>query len=180
MFKEIVASKAAKYLAACVCPVAGTATITATVPQVRDAVHRATTPRAVAAPRSRVRQAEPQAIAATPCVIDNPLILPTSLASLPPFDLGPAGSLTPLASALPGVPGGLVPAGRTPGPGEGGSGENPNPPTPPSVVPEPSTWVQLIVGFGLVGGATRFAMQSGRLQAVGPAPAAEAATATAA
>jgi len=166
MFKEIVASKAAKYLAACVCPVAGTATITATVPQVRDAVHRATTPRAVAAPRSRVRQAEPQAIAATPCVIDNPLILPTSLASLPPFDLGPAGSLTPLASALPGVPGGLVPAGNTPG----GSGENPNPPTPPSVVPEPSTWVQLIVGFGLVGGATRFAMQSGRLQMMAQPP----------
>lgn len=174
MFKEIVASKAAKYLAACVCPVAGTATITATVPQVRDAVHRATTPRAVAAPRSRVRQPEPQAIAATPCVIDNPLILPTSLASLPPFDLGPAGSLTPLASALPGVPGALVPAGTPSGPGEP---NNPNPPTPPSVVPEPSTWVQLIVGFGLVGGATRFAMQSGRLQAVTPAPAMEVAAA---
>ncbi len=167
MFKEIVASKAAKYLAACVCPVAGTATITATVPQVRDAVHRATTPRAVAAPKSRVRQPEPQAVAATPCVIENPLILPTTLASLPPFDLGPAGSLTPLASTLPGVPGG--PGGVVPNPGNPGNpGENPNPPGPPSVVPEPSTWVQLIVGFGLVGGATRFAMQSGRLQIVKP------------
>ena len=55
MLKEAVASKAAKLLMTCVCPVAGTTALSLGVPQVRDAVYKATQPRQYAKPKTRVR-----------------------------------------------------------------------------------------------------------------------------
>lgn len=63
-----------------------------------------------------------------------------------PFD-PPAGS--------PGFSGGIIPPG-TGGGGSNGGGGNPPPPGPPpppivTPVPEPATWIMMIVGVGLIG-----------------------------
>jgi hypothetical protein len=86
MLKEAVASKAAKLLMTCVCPVAGTTALTLGVPQVRDAVHKAAQPRQYAKPKTRVR-ATPEASEQiqlaqapdTPC----PTLAPMAMNDLP-------------------------------------------------------------------------------------------------
>lgn len=145
MIKSLAASKAAKLLATCVCPVAGTVALTVAVPQVRTAVHKATAPRAYAKPKTRVR---PQTAALqAPCPETGPALATQSIA---PFGMTPM-SLPPVAftgTDVPGTPGG----GGTGGPplvnppGGGGGGI-----TPPGIVPEPGTWLQLVLGFGVVG-----------------------------
>lgn len=157
MLKEIVASKAAKLIAACVCPVVGTAALTVSVPEVRERVHRATAPRAAAAPAARRAPAEAVAAAEAVCPTDTPVILAAQpftpaigapgalpLAFAGPEGPGPGGGGGFFVGGAPGIPiGGFVP-----GPGV-------QPPPPPPVIPEPGTWLQLIVGFGVIGGATR-------------------------
>ena len=67
----------------------------------------------------------------------------TELTSASPFLLGPGAG-----------PGGgfLVPPG-----GGGGGGINPPPPPPPvSGIPEPTTWMTMMIGFGAIGGAARW------------------------
>lgn len=160
VLKEIVASKAAKLIAACVCPVVGTAALTVSVPEVRERVHRATAPRAEAAPAARRAPAEAVAAAEAVCPTDTPVILAARpfapfvaapealpLAFLPADARGPGGGGGGffVGSPIPGVPiGGFVP------------GVDVEPPPPPPVIPEPATWLQLMVGFGVIGGATRF------------------------
>ncbi|WP_340315185.1 hypothetical protein [Rhizorhabdus argentea] len=150
MLKEAVASKAAKLLMTCVCPVAGTTALSLGVPQVRDAVYKATQPRQYAKPKTRVRQSEgaPTEVAVndacppvTPFKIDNlppsnpPKDPPSDPPSTPPNDPPP-----PLPPLFP-----------------------PRPPVvPPSGVPEPSTWLQLVIGFGLIGGIARGAYRENR------------------
>lgn len=151
MLKEAVASKAAKLLMTCVCPVAGTTALSLGVPQVRDAVHKATQPRQYAKPKTRVRAVAEEgmqvASAETPC----PTVTPFALSNLPPVD-GPQVAPPPIQVAeapppdTPAVP--LTPRIFVP-PGNG------NPPAETPGVPEPSTWVQLMLGFGLIGGIAR-------------------------
>lgn len=175
MLKEIVASNAAKLIAACVCPVATTAALTVTVPQVREAVHKATAPRAYAKPKTRVRKpAAPAQVAAAPleCPPENPVIMVNDRSIAPDFTLpapfggeeyaynppggGPGGPGFPGIPGRPGGPGGpgIVVPPDTP----------PPPPPPPPPVPEPATWVQMLIGFGVIGGATRVTYRRERRQ----------------
>lgn len=140
MLSSIVASKAARLMAFCVCPVVGTGTVVMTVPKAKQAVHRATAPRQYALPKTRERLPEtPLAISAPPCPLgESAGIMPaylgdqpqTLFTSLPPGTGGPGGS--------------LLPSG-----GGGGGG--------PSPVPEAGTWLQMIAGFLLLGGSLRIA-----------------------
>lgn len=171
MLKEVVASKAAKLIAACVCPIVGTAALTVSVPEVRERVHRATAPRAVAAPAARRAPAQAVAAAEAVCPTDTPIILAS--APIAPYFAGP-GALPPLALATPGGPGGGGGfAFFPPGPGVPIGGffpgtRTPPPPTPPAI-PEPGTWLQLVVGFGVIGGATRVTYRQQRQAAKEPA-----------
>ncbi len=150
MLKEAVASKAAKLLMTCVCPVAGTTALSLGVPQVRDAVHKATQPRQYAKPKTRIRATPEEGIqvasADTPC----PTVTPFALSDLPTVD-GPPQPTPPIQVAEAPPPDTSVPLTErifvpptvTP-PGDDTPG-----------VPEPSTWVQLMLGFGLIGGVAR-------------------------
>lgn len=139
-------------MTACICPVVGSAALTLSVPKVRDAVHKATAPRQYAKPKTRVRQpvAEVAAAAVAPC----PTAVPVVLSSLE-LPIGPLAELPPSIRDL-------TPFGPT-GPGYvrpfprpiGGSIANPEPSVPPPLLPDAQTWVQMILGFGLIGGAVR-------------------------
>ena len=150
MIKSLAASKAAKLLAACVCPVAGTVALTVAVPQVRSAVHKATAPRQYAKPKTRVR---PQMAAIQPPCAETGVLATQSIAPL---------TMTPLSlSSIPldspgftGVPGGGSNPGGGPIVSNGPQGGGANVP-PPGVVPEPGTWLQLVLGFGVIGVAMR-------------------------
>ena len=154
MLKEAVASKAAKLLMTCVCPVAGTTALSLGVPQVRDAVHKATQPRQYAKPKTRVRatpapdEATQVASAETPCASVTPFALsnlplvgetavpsaPVQIAEAPPPDITNPVPLTPNIFVPPATVGA---------------------PSANAAVPEPQTWVQLMLGFGLIGGVAR-------------------------
>jgi len=113
------------------------------VPKVRDAVHKATAPREYALPKVRPAAAEPLAIADMPCVVGEPAL--------------PMGNLVlPLPGEL---PDGIVPPGYVDVPPRTRS----NPPGPPGgggTVPEPHAWLQLLIGFMLVGGSVRLARKA--------------------
>nr|WP_293860024.1 PEPxxWA-CTERM sorting domain-containing protein [Sphingomonas sp. SCN 67-18] len=159
MLKEVIASKAAKIIAACVCPVVGTTALTLSVPQVRQAVHKATAPRAYAKPKTRVR-AEPTPPPVQTAMTDCPPVFVGNDSSIAPLLASPDSVLPPreFAGGPPGTPGFPFVPGSPGGPG-GPSGPNPptppNPPGPPPAVPEPAAWIQMIIGFGVIGGATR-------------------------
>lgn len=150
MLKEAVASKAAKLLMTCVCPVAGTTALSLGVPQVRDAVHKATQPRQYAKPKTRIR-AIPEdgvqlAAAETPC----PTVTPFALSDLPTVS-GPPVAQPPIQVAEAPPPDAAVPlTPRIFVPPSSGT-----PPMGSPGVPEPSTWVQLMLGFALIGGVAR-------------------------
>lgn len=191
MLKEVVASNVAKLIAACVCPVVGTAAVTLGVPEVRQAVHRATAPKAKpkrvarAKPRVRAPAETADATAALPANIicpdpvmltNVPLATPwlqpaAQSVAVPPervafapapvrFPRGPVlgGGFVPIGGG-----GGLPGGGGDPGDPDDGDGERELPPPPPPeidlppAVPEPATWAQMVVGFGVIGGVTRFA-----------------------
>ena len=144
LLASVVASKAARLMTACVCPVVGVGTLTMTVPPIKKAVHEATAPRQYALPKTRQAPDAAQ-LAAAPCEVPV-----TSIAHGFSEGLRPDASSLPLfQAAAPGGGGGLPPGG--------GGGGGPLPPSPTSPVPEPYAWLQLIVGFGLVGGAVRMA-----------------------
>jgi hypothetical protein len=151
MLKEAVASKAAKLLMTCVCPVAGTTALSLGVPQVRDAVHKATQPRQYAKPKTRVRATPEEGIqvaaADTPC----PTVTPFALSDLPAVSAPTPVEPTPIQVAEAPRPDTAVPlTERIFVPPTTGT-----PPSDQPGVPEPSTWVQLMLGFGLVGGVAR-------------------------
>lgn len=167
MLASIVASKTARLIATCVCPVVGAGTLTMAVPKVRNAVHRATAPHEYALPKTRERAVPVSIVApcttigATPLGTGFPDVVPAAFPrSMPdgkvPLPTGPILALGPdLKPKSPGLP-----------PAFGGPGNPGNPDTPPVVpgtpgfpgvggVPEPHTWLQLLVGFTLIGGAVR-------------------------
>ncbi|QHL91068.1 hypothetical protein GVO57_09865 [Sphingomonas changnyeongensis] len=145
MLKEIIASNTAKLIAACVCPVVGTAAVTMGVPKVRQAVHRATAPaQPTRTARAKPRVRTPAQAAVTPVgagiICPDPVVI-TSNPLVTPF----ANPIAPVASApvrpdqvsfaLPNRP--FFPGGPNPGlfpgspPPEGGDPTNPPPPAPP-------------------------------------------------
>lgn len=166
MLQTMVASKAAKLMAACVCPVVGSAALTLSVPQVRDAVHKATAPRQYAKPKTRVRTpaAEVAAAAVAPCPTAVPVVLSSmelpmvSDAVMPPLDFA---SLDPTRNFPPPrvVPPSVVPLVPR-------DGVDPTPPIVP-LLPDATTWVQMILGFGLIGGAIRVSQRRRRQAEMG-------------
>lgn len=131
------------------------------VPQVRTAVHNATAPRAYAKPKTRVRQpagtqtASAQApCAEVPAVLMGrslaPFAAPETLSFLPSDLVGPD-----LASTN---SGGSPPRDRLRGSplinSDGPALVAPNP-----AVPEPATWMQLLLGFGIMGGVARISLR---------------------
>jgi hypothetical protein len=162
VLKEVIASKAAKIIAACVCPVAGTTALTLSVPQVRQAVHKATAPRAYAKPMTRERPAPAPAPVET-AMTDCPPVFVGNDSSIGPLLMNPDAPPREFASVPPGTPG--FPFGPPPGPGGPGVITPPSPPGPPitpPVVPEPAAWLQMIIGFGVIGGATRLTYRKQR------------------
>lgn len=150
MLKEAVASKAAKLLMTCVCPVAGTTALSLGVPQVRDAVHKATQPRQYAKPKTRIRATPEAGVQLASADVPCPTVTPFALSNLPAVTPTPTPP-TPIQVAEapppdPAVP--LTPTIFVP-PTTG------SPPSGSPGVPEPSTWVQLMLGFGLIGGVAR-------------------------
>lgn len=153
MVKHAIMSKAAKLIAACVCP----AVLTLTVPPVRDAVHKATAPRAVANAKPKVRRAavsrEPRAATqALPPAQTSAVMLTcpqyTGIGSLPDLATTPLPAATrAFAHSLALPVAGLTGGGADAPP----SGLRPLPPG----IPEPETWVTLVIGFAGVGIALR-------------------------
>jgi len=153
MLGSIVASKTARLITACVCPVVGAGTLTMSVPKIRNAVHKATAPHEYALPKTRERMAEPVAAPAPCSVIGATPLSAGYIEDVPPGLYPFPGGATP----VPGTPivplsygdapnkipiGGTLPGGGIP-PGGGGA------------VPEPQIWLQFLIGFTLIGGAVR-------------------------
>ena len=139
--------------ALCVCPPALLATTVATVPPVRKAVHALTRPHPVVHHHMPTRVAsQPSAAVSMPCASQPPVTLRT-FADPGPLDLS------------------SVPARRDPLEPEGGGGPGGSPDyilstagsplvlgvQPVGSVPEPATWLMLVIGLGAVGTALRFA-----------------------
>lgn len=140
MLASIVASKTARLITACVCPVVGAGTLTMAVPKVRNAVHKATAPREYALPKTRERIAQPVS-AVAPCTTIGATPLSAGY-----IEDAPSLYSFPGPSDVPGTP--IVTPSRLPDDGK----------VPISgAVPEPQTWLQLLIGFTLVGGAVRMA-----------------------
>lgn len=80
---------------------------------------------------------------------------PSDIAVPPLFPIVPPGGIVPPV----GPPGGGLPPGGGFPPGGGGippgGGGPPPPPPPPALVPEPSTWATMLIGFALLGGVIR-------------------------
>lgn len=165
MLGSIVASKTARLITACVCPVVGAGTLTMSVPKVRNAVHNATAPREYALPKTRERVATPVS-APAPCTVigATPLSagyiedVPTSLYPFPgtpgvsgtpliPTSYTGTGPKQPIDPSSPGVPPTSGPPIVT----------LPGDPSVGGAVPEPHTWLQFLIGFTLIGGAARMA-----------------------
>lgn len=141
MLSSLIASKAARLMAFCVCPVVGTGTVVMSVPKVRQAVHRMTEPpHQYALPKTRERLPEaPLALSVPPCPVVGGEGIQTAFVDPGPSQL--------LASTPP--PGGGVPGGTILPLGGGGGG----------AVPEAGTWLQMIIGFLMLGGSLRLARQ---------------------
>lgn len=158
MLKGMLASNASKLVAACVCPVAGSVALTVGVPQVRDTVHRATAPRAYALPKTRVRKPRPVEQVATPVPVQ------TAALSAPPCEpsLNAGAPLSAQYTPVTEDETQLANIGDLPGrPGWSGVPDGGvNLPAIPGV-PEPHTWVQMLIGFGLIGGAARYSLKNG-------------------
>ena len=93
-----------------------------------------------------------QAPAAEGIAFNPPASGPDETGVLGPDVLGPAGeSSTPLIMALPSA------VMDSSGSSSGGGGTNTPPTTPvaPTGVPEPSTWITMLAGFGLIGAGMR-------------------------
>ena len=151
MLGSLAASKTAKLIATCACPVVGAGTLTMAVPKVRNTVHNATAPREYAMPKIRERAPEPAA-AIAPCTTIGATPLSAGFIEEMPITGYPSfgGDVpeTPIHSVVLTGPGSHEPVPGSPGgPGSPGSGG----------VPEPQIWLQLLAGFTLVGGAVRMA-----------------------
>jgi hypothetical protein len=184
MIKQIALSQAAKTLALCVCPVVTAGVVATKVPQVRRAVHKATAPKVAARPERK--RAALSNVALPPCTPVAPFATLPRVAAALPAGIGfpEQPGLVPTAASTPeargaafnpgfGAPGAFIPGpgGSIGGGGGGGGGIIPpgggsvitppgsggtTPASPPSGVPEPETWLQVLAGFAFAGGAIRY------------------------
>lgn len=144
MLSSLVASKTARLITACVCPVVGAGTLTMSVPKVRNAVHKATAPSEYALPKTRERGVVPAA-AVAPCTTIGATPLSAGFTEDVPYVGFPGGGDvpgSPYVDSPRSIPGGK---------------ELPGAPPTFGAVPEPQTWLQMIIGFTLLGGAVRMA-----------------------
>ena len=149
---SVVASKAAKAAALCICPIVGTAVVTTQVPAVRKAVHSATAPKQAKQPkRARLALRKPvaQTAQAVPvCADPIPVVLGTqpikvSAAEAEPVKISldePSAPSKPQLSALSSGPAYAF--------------------RPLAGVPEPAEWVQMLGGFAIVGATIRYARKA--------------------
>jgi hypothetical protein len=158
MLKEVLASNVAKMVAACVCPVVGAGVVALEVPKVRDAVHKATAPKAkkpqrTARAKPRVREVKDatdrpdQDIAPLQTAMMCPQPLAFQNASLEP-------RTAPISLPLPRIesrPERVYVASGCPSVRIAGGDMGFRFAT----VPEPATWAQMIGGFALMGAALR-------------------------
>jgi hypothetical protein len=166
MLREVLASNAAKLVAACVCPVVGASVVTLKVPQVREAVHKATTPKPKREARAKPRVRTPKKASAAQKEEEKPV--ETALMCGDP-DLLRSGPLEPSATSLISMPPARMEMPPPPerifvthgcGPAQFASGI---PGLRIAGVPEPATWAQMIAGFALMGAMIR----AGRRRRVG-------------
>ncbi|WP_420822461.1 PEPxxWA-CTERM sorting domain-containing protein [Sphingomonas crocodyli] len=180
MLRQLVTAKFLKLSLAATCPVAGTVALSLALPPVRAAVHRATSPRQYAKPKTRERVAAPSVMprpqscqALEPfSLAELPVILPSLTQTVLP-DQSPEDTIASLTSV----------SGAPFGPGSGSRAAQPARRTASrnaltddlqrtdtqvdsfvasvetnivvSAAPEPGTWVQLLTGFGIIGFAMR-------------------------
>jgi hypothetical protein len=158
MLKEVLASNAAKLVAACVCPIVGASIVTLKVPQVREAVHKATTPKPKREARAKPRVRMPKKEVAAKADEEKPV--ETALMCGDP-DLLRSGPLEPTATSMISMPPPRMDMQPPPerifitqncGPAQFATGI---PGLRVAGVPEPATWAQMIAGFGLMGAAIR-------------------------
>jgi hypothetical protein len=76
-------------------------------------------------------------------------------------------AIPPLIIPTGGGGGGLTVTQTPPPPGGGGS--NPPPPPPGPDVPEPATWLMMLLGFGMVGGMLRWKKSQASAEGAGNA-----------
>lgn len=148
MLGSVVASKAAKAAALCICPVVGTAVVTTQVPAIRKAVHSATAPKSPAKPkRSRLAMKKPveQKAQAVPiCADPIPVVLGNNPIRVSSVEADKVS----------------VPLDETPTPPTRVAGLYPTGPSyafpPLAAIPEPGTWMQMLGGFAVVGATIRY------------------------
>lgn len=151
MLGSVVASKAAKAAALCICPVVGTAVVSTQVPAVRQAVHNATAPKApkrarLAPKRQRLAMKPRAAEKALPiCADPIPVVLGNSPVKITEAPIeAPKVSLADPASRIPAAPALTAMRPRI-------ASFRPTGP-----VPEPAAWVQMMGGFAVVGATIRY------------------------
>lgn len=153
MLKEVFASKAAKLVAACVCPVA-VGTVALKVPPVRSAIHKATAPKPQKEARAKPRIRAPLKKAVDRdedlALVQTPLICP------PPILLKEA-ALEPPSFQLPQTPIPMIDAPREASTYVANCGPSPSMASFRTgvAVPEPETWAQMVAGFALMGATIR-------------------------
>lgn len=154
MLKEVFASNAAKMIAACVCPVVATSAIVLKVPEVRSAIHRATSPKvqphrqARALPRVRkpvelARAEAPDALAPAMMCTRPAMLQDAPISTMAPLPLTTVDIQTRTERVY--APSNCAPV----------SGIVTTTTRAMNAVPEPATWAQMIAGFALLGGTLR-------------------------
>ena len=177
--KMTLAAKAAL----CVCPTIMLGTAAVSVPKARQAVHKATASKASVPNKSGKRISTPQKFAALslPCppafvglspalvgaglglALDGPGLLSDSLTPLPTGGSGGSfgGGVIVASSGGGGGAGGGGGGGAGGGSSGGGISPGVDPPPIPGAVPEPGSWMLMIGGFAIVGGALRRRRRNG-------------------
>ena len=156
MLKEVLASNAAKLVAACVCPVVGAGVVALEVPKVRAAVHKATAPKPKRETRIKRRSPAPdKKTKAADAPVQTAMMCPQPLmfesGSLAPQNLAVALP-TPRIEAAAAGPERIYVQSGCPGVQAAGAGTMR---FRFAAVPEPASWAQMIAGFALLGGALR-------------------------
>ena len=155
-------------IAMCVCPPAIIATSAVTIPPVKRAVHRLTSPAAPMA-RAKPRRVFSAAYDCTPTAVPLSNAVPMGMSAVAPTDsVGttpgyappvtalavrpetPATGFSPIALISPPFVGPLFPGVANPT-----TPVTPTPPVIPAALPEMSTWAMTITGFGAIGWALR-------------------------
>jgi hypothetical protein len=156
VLKTIVASKAAKAFALCVCPVAG-ATVALKVPAVRQAIHSATAPTKSHPKRLRIALNDNvDENANSERVCPDPVPMQFSARDIPALPIIESGGVSILPGEAPsGAAGQAFTQAALSNPLQRVSGGRGFQPSLLAPVPEPVVWLQILLGFAAVGTAMR-------------------------